>query len=58
MEFVFDINFENELIRDYAKEKYDEFLNHADKRKLEPDYVVNKLISELQNLARRDGFIK
>lgn len=53
----FDLNFENKLIRDYSKETYEEFLHHADMRQLEPDYVVNKFISELQSLARKDGYI-
>lgn len=53
-----DIRFENELIKDYAKETYDEFLSHADRRMLEQDYVVNKFLSELQSLARKNGFIK
>lgn len=53
-----DLNFENQLIKDYAKETYEEFLSHADRRQLEPEYVVNKFLSELQSLAREDGFIK
>lgn len=53
-----DLNFENKLIEDYAKETYEEFLSHADRRQLEPDYVVNKFLSELQILARKDGFMK
>ena len=53
-----DLNFENKLIKDYAKETYEEFLSHADRRQLEPEYVVNKFLSELQSLAREDGFIK
>jgi len=57
VEFVFDINFENELIKDYAKEIYEEFLSHADRRNLEPAYVVKKFISELQSLARRDEYM-
>ncbi len=58
MEFVFDMNFENKLIKDYAKETYEEFLSHANRRKLEPEYVVNTFVSELQSLARRDGYMK
>ena len=53
-----NLNFENKLIREYAKETYEEFLSHADRRQLEPDYVINKFLSELQSLARKDGFIK
>jgi len=58
VEFAFDMNFENELINDYVKEIYEEFLSHADRRQLEPAYVVNKFISELQSLARKDGYVK
>lgn len=53
-----DVNFENGLIKDYAKEIYEGFLNHADRRKLEPDYVVNKFLGELQRMARRDGYMR
>lgn len=52
-----DMNFENGLIKDYAKEIYEEFIAHADRRNLETDYVVNKFISELQSLGRKDGYI-
>ena len=54
----FDIKFENNLIKDYAKDTYEAFLFHADRRNLEQEYVVNKFLSELQSLARKDGFIK
>ena len=52
-----NMKFENKLIKDYAKEIYKDFLSHADRRDLEPDYVVNKFISELQSLGRKDGYI-
>lgn len=54
----FNLNFENKLIKDYAKEIYEEFLSHADRRQLEPSYVVNKFLSELQKFARKDGFVE
>lgn len=53
-----DMKFENKLIKDDAKEIYESFLNHAERRTLEPDFIVQKFISELQSLARKDGFIK
>jgi len=53
-----DMKFENILIKDDVKEIYESFLQHADSRTLEPDYVVSKFISELQSLARKDGYIK
>ncbi len=53
----FDMKFENELIKDYAKEIYEDFLSHANRRELEPNYVVNKFILELQSLGRRDGYL-
>lgn len=52
-----DMNFENSLIKDCAKEIYEDFIAHADRRNLEADYVVNKFISELQALGRKDGYI-
>ena len=58
MEFPLNIDFENKLIKDYAQEIYEEFLSHASRRQLEPDFVVNKFLSELQRLARKEGFIK
>lgn len=53
-----DMKFENKLIKEYAEETYEEFLSHAERRQLEPDYVVEKFISELQKLARKDGYVK
>ena len=41
-----------------AKEMYEEILSHASRRQLEPDFVVNKFLSELQSLARKDEYIK
>lgn len=58
LELPFNMDFENKLIKDYAKEAYEDFLSHATRRWLEPAYVVNKFISELQSLARKDGYIK
>lgn len=52
-----DMKFEDKLIKDYAKEIYEDFLSHANRRELEPDYVVNKFISELQSLGRKNGYI-
>lgn len=58
MQMPFDMRFENNLIKEYAQDTYEEFLSHAERRQLEPDYVVEKFISELQKLARKDGYIK
>lgn len=58
MDTVFDMKFENILIKEYAEEIYEEFLSHAERRQLEPDYVVESYIKELQSLARKDGYIK
>ena len=52
-----DMKFEDKLIKDYAKEIYEDFLSHANRRELEPDYVVNKFILELQSLGRKNGYI-
>ena len=54
---LLDMKFENNLIKDYAKEIYEDFISHADRRNLEANYVVNKFISELQILGRKDGYI-
>lgn len=58
MELPLNMGFENKLIKDYAKEMYEEVLSHASRRQLEPDFVVGKFLSELQSLARQDGYIK
>ena len=52
-----DMKFEDKLIKDYAKEIYEDCLSHANRRELEPDYVVNKFILELQSLGRKNGYI-
>lgn len=57
LNILLDMKFENKLIKDYAKEVYQDFLAHANRRELEPDYVVNKFILELQSLGRKDGYI-
>lgn len=58
MNLPFDMKFEEKLIKDYAEETYESFMQHAERRTIEPDYVVNKFIRELQALARKDGYIK
>ena len=58
MTMPLDTGFENKLINDYAKGMYEEILSHASRRQLEPDFVVNKFLSELQSLARKDEYIK
>lgn len=51
------MKFENDLIKDYAKKIYKDILSYANRRNLEPDFVVKKFISELQILGRKDGYI-
>lgn len=58
MAMPLDTRFENKLIKDYAKEMYEEILYYASRRQLEPDFVVNRFLSELQSLARKDEYIK
>lgn len=55
---VFDLKFENKLIKEYAEGMYVDMLLHAKQRQLQEDYVVDKFIKELQAIARNDGFIK
>lgn len=57
LNILLDVKFENDLIKDYAKEIYEDILSHANRRNLEPDFVVKKFISELQILGRKDGYI-
>lgn len=58
----FDIRFENELIRNMAKEVYEDFIescnSHASRRSLENDFVTEKCLSEFLKLARKDGIVK
>ena len=58
MEFPLNIDFENKLIKNYAQAIYKEFLSHASRWQLEPDFVVNKFISELKSFAEKDGYLK
>lgn len=58
MDEQLDTKYENSIIEDCAKDMYREILCHARRRQLEPDFVVNKFLAELRNLAKNDGFIK
>lgn len=53
-----DIKFENQLIKNYAKEVYEDFLSHANKRQLDTAYTVVEILKELQRLEREDRYIK
>lgn len=54
----FDLRFENKLIKELAADVYQQCQDHADRRHMETDFVVEKFISEFSKLARKDGFIK
>lgn len=54
----FDKKFEDILIKDFAKEVYEDCHNHAERRSLETDYVIDKFIKEFSILARKDGYVK
>lgn len=58
MDMIFDMKFEKKLIKEYAAEIYEDFFRHAERRQLEPDFVVESFINELRSLARKDGYIK
>lgn len=58
MNYLFDLRFENELIKEYAEDIYEECKNVAERRMLERDYVIEKFLKNFSALARRDGYIK
>lgn len=55
---AFSLPLENTLITDLAKEMYEDCQAHASRRHLEPDYVIEKFLSEFSKLARKDGVVK
>ena len=55
---AFDINYENELIKELAEESYQSCQEHAQYRTLENYYVIEKFLSEFSKLARKDGIVK
>ena len=54
----FDLRFENKLIKELAADAYQQCQDHADRRHMDSNYVVEKFISEFSKLARKDGIIK
>lgn len=54
----FDKKFEDILIKDFVKEVYKDCHNHAERRSLGTDYVIDKFIKEFSILARKDGYVK
>ena len=58
MSVAFDLRFENKLIKELAEDVYQQCQDHADRRHIEKDFVVDKFISEFSKLARKDGLIK
>lgn len=49
---TFDLNFEKMLIKDRAKELYEELKEDADKRFLERDWYINTFVNELIRLNK------
>lgn len=54
----FDMRFENKLIKELAEEVYQQCQDHASRRSIETDYVVEKFLNEFSKLARKDGIVK
>lgn len=53
----FDLNFERLLMQDEAKEIYENIISFAHRRNLEPDYVIEKILFNVRNLAKEDGYL-
>lgn len=52
---VFDLKFENKLIKEYANEIYEDFISHANRRNLDERYVVEMFIKEINSIAKKNG---
>lgn len=52
----FDTKFEDLLIKEEAKEIYEKILQHAYRRMLDQEYVVNRFICEIKKLVKEDGY--
>lgn len=48
----FDVNFEKQLIKKEAEECWENLMEHASRRNLEPEFVYGKFWKNLNRLAR------
>ena len=53
MNTPFDVNFEKQLIKKEAEKYWENLMEHADRRKLEPEFVYGELLKNLNRLARK-----
>lgn len=52
MSDAFNMKYEKELIEDWAKDIYEELLDYADKRSLEPYFVIEEFIKTFSSLSK------
>ncbi|WP_182440022.1 hypothetical protein [Blautia obeum] len=54
---TFDLNFEKQLIKNYAEETYEFLIDRADSRQLEKDFVFQEFLKQLNALAKKNGIL-
>ena len=54
---TFDLNFEKQLIKNYAEETYEFLIDRADSRQLEKDFVFQEFLKQLNALANKNGIL-
>ena len=54
---TFDLNFEKQIIKNYAEETYEFLIDRADSRQLEKDFVFQEFLKQLNVLAKKNGIL-
>lgn len=54
---TFDLNFEKQLIKNYAEETYEFLIDRSDSRQLEKDFVFQEFLKQLNVLAKKNGIL-
>ena len=54
---TFDLNFEKQLIKNYAEETYEFLIDRADSRQLEKDFVFQEFLKQLNVLTKKNGIL-
>ena len=54
---TFDLNFEKQIIKNYAEETYEFLIGRADSRQLEKDFVFREFLKQLNVLAKKNGIL-
>ena len=54
---TFDIDFEKQLIKDDAKETFENLIYRANSRQLEKDFVFREFLKQFNALAKKNGIL-